>query len=69
MASPGLDQHLCLAERCEDLAVEQLIPELGVETLTVAVLPGASGFDVERLDADPAKPFADAFRDELRPIV
>lgn len=50
MASPGFDQHSCLAERCEDLSVEQLILELGVEALTIAVLPKASGFNAESLD-------------------
>ena len=56
VASPVLDQHLRLAERREDLAVQELISELRVQALAVAVLPRASRFDVERLDADPSQP-------------
>ena len=55
VASPVLDQHLRLAERREDLAVQELISELRVQALVVAVLPRASRFDVERLDADPTE--------------
>ena len=37
---PALDQDLRLAEGVEDLPVEQLIPETGVEAFAVAVFPG-----------------------------
>src|SRR3954467_4662591 len=37
--------------RIEDLAVEQLVAQPGVEALDVAVLPGAAGLDVGRLGA------------------
>ena len=40
VAPPLLDQHFGLLQRVEDLAVEQLVPELAVEALVVAVLPG-----------------------------
>src|ERR687898_1466865 len=40
--TPALDDDLGLLERGEDLAVEQLVPELGVEALDVAVLPRAA---------------------------
>ena len=43
--------------------------QLSVQALAIAVLPGTSRFDVERLDADPAKPFANVYRDKLRSIV
>jgi hypothetical protein len=36
---PALDDDLCLAQAVEDLAVEQLIPQPGVEALEEAVLP------------------------------
>lgn len=39
VAAPSLDDDLRLGEAVKDLTVEQLIAELGVEALTVAVLP------------------------------
>jgi hypothetical protein len=33
VTTPLLDDDLCFAERAEDLSVEQLIPEPGVEAL------------------------------------
>ena len=36
---PSLDQHFRLLQRIEDLAIEQLILNLAVERLVVAVLP------------------------------
>jgi hypothetical protein len=36
---PRLDEDLRLPQGIEDLAVEQLVAELGVEALDVAVLP------------------------------
>jgi hypothetical protein len=35
---PALDQDLRFAQAVEDLAIQQLVPELGVEALAVAVL-------------------------------
>jgi len=66
---PLLDQHLGLVERRELLTCQQLVAELGVEALAVAVLPRAARLDEERLDADPAKPLAHVAGNELRPIV
>lgn len=47
MPAPPLAQHLRLQHRVEYLQVQQLIPKLAVERLDVAILPGASGLDVE----------------------
>jgi hypothetical protein len=47
--APAFGQHSQFFDRVEDLAVEELISELGVEALAVAVLPGRAGFDVQRL--------------------
>src|SRR5215218_7498328 len=44
--TPALDDDLGLLERGDDLAVEQLVPELGVEALDVAVLPRRAWGDV-----------------------
>ena len=38
--SPVLDDDLCLGETVEDLALQQLVAELGVEALAVTILPG-----------------------------
>ena len=42
LAPPLLDQHGRLRQRAEDLPVQQLVPELAVEALVVAVLPRAA---------------------------
>jgi len=36
---PAFDQDLGFSQRVEDLAVEQLISEAGIEALTIAVFP------------------------------
>ena len=56
MAPPSLDQHLGFLERVEDLAVQQLVAQLAVEALVVAVLPRAAALDEQRPHADPAEP-------------
>ena len=66
---PLLDQYLGLVERRELLACQQLVAELGVEALTVAVLPRAAWLNEERLHADPAEPLAHVSGHELWPIV
>jgi hypothetical protein len=38
--SPLFDHDLRLPEGIEDLPVEQLVPESGIEVLNIAVLPG-----------------------------
>jgi len=37
---PVGDQDLCLSERVEELAAQELVAQLAVERLHVAVLPG-----------------------------
>ena len=39
LAPPALDEHLRLQERVELLSGQQLIPQLAVEALDVAVFP------------------------------
>ncbi len=48
MATPALDDDLCFAQRVEDLTVEQLVTQSGIEALDVAVLPGAGRLDERR---------------------
>lgn len=69
VSSPVLDQYVRFPQRREDLAVQKLVPELRVEALAIAVLPWASRFDAERLDAVPAEPFPHIDRDELGAVV
>jgi hypothetical protein len=65
--APAIGQHRKLLDGVEGLRIEELIPELRVEAFTVAVLWRA-GFEVQRFCARICKPFAQAFRDELRPV-
>ncbi len=53
---PGFDETLRFPKGEEDLAVEQLVTQPAVDTLDLATLPGAAGFDEERLRPDPFKP-------------
>jgi hypothetical protein len=69
VAAPLLDQHLGLPERVEHLAVQQLVPELAVEALHVAVLPRAAGLDVGGLGADAGDPAPHLLGDELGAVV
>jgi len=69
VASPPLDDDLRLLERVEDLAVEQLVPELAIEAFVVAVLPRAARLDVKRLHAYALQPLPQGNRDELRAVV
>lgn len=66
---PSLDQYLCVAQRVEDLAIEQLIAQLPVECLTVPALPRTAGFDVQNFSADSGKPCSQRFGDYLGAIV
>src|SRR6476469_2183723 len=69
VASPALDDDLRLADSVENLAVEQLIAKAGVETLDVAVLPGAAPLDVGGLGTDSRDPFLHRLGDALRSVV
>src|SRR5690554_4080929 len=69
MAPPILNQHLSFGQRAEDLAVEQFIPHFTIETLDVAVLPGAAFLDEQRSDVQARQPVADALSSELRAVV
>ena len=47
MASPALDDGPGLLERVEDFAIQKLIAQLRVEALAIAVLPWATGQEVD----------------------
>jgi len=66
---PSFNQNLGLFQGIKNLSVEQLVPELPVEALVVAVLPGTARFDVERLNTNPAQPMPNHPSRELGTIV
>src|SRR3954451_3722925 len=67
--SPALDHDLGLAQAVEDLAIEQLVAEPGVEALDEAVLPGAAWDDVGGLGTHRRDPCLDRLGDELGAVV
>src|ERR1017187_1519963 len=66
---PPLRQNLCLLQRVKDLAVQKLIAQLPVETLTVPALPRTPRLNLQRFRAHFVQPLPQLFGDELRPIV
>ena len=54
--APPLDQYPRLQQLLEDLAIEQFVPQLAVETLGVPVLPRRARLDKERLHAERSEP-------------
>ncbi len=67
--APPFDEDLRLAEREEDLGVQQLVAEAGVEALDIAVLPRRSRLDVGRLGTDSCDPGPDVLGNELGAII
>ena len=67
--SPALDDDPCFSEAVEHLPVQQLVAELGVEALAVAVLPGASGLDERGPGSHRGDPLSHGLGDELGTIV
>ncbi len=68
-APPALDHDAGLGERVEDVAIEELVTEAGVEALDVSILPWAPRFDVGSLCADGCDPVLNRLRNELRAII
>jgi len=69
MSAPVLDQDLSLAERREDFSIPQLVAQLRIEALIVAILLRVAGFDIEGLHADPTKPAAHRLGGEFAAII
>jgi hypothetical protein len=69
VTAPGFDDDLRLGEAVEDLTVEQLVAELRVEGLTVAVFPWRAGLDEGSPGADCGNPLPYGLGDELGPMV
>lgn len=68
VSSPPFDERFGFPHRVEDFPRKQLVSELGVEALTIAVLPWASRFDVECLDAELRQPCAQRLLDKFGPL-
>src|SRR5918997_376420 len=69
MPPPARNDDLRLLQRGEDLAIEQIVPELGVEALYRAILPRAAALDVSGLCADSRDPCLHGLGHELRTVV
>lgn len=69
MPPPLFDQDLCLAEIVEDLSVQQLVAEAGVEALAIAILPRRSGLDISRFRPNGADPIPNGQGDKFQAIV
>ena len=67
--TPTLYHHLCLPQRVEDLAVQQLVTQPRIETLDIAVLPRTARRNVGRLGAECGDLFLHGLGDEFRAIV
>src|SRR5690606_30788954 len=67
--TPALNDDPGLGEAVEQLAIQKLVAEPGVEALAIAVLPRASGLYERRLRADRCDPLPHRPGDELRTIV
>src|SRR4051812_34673421 len=66
VTAPALDDDLGLAKGVEDLAIEQFVPEPGIEALDIAILPRAARSDIGGLGSDRRDPLLDGLGDELR---
>ena len=64
-----LCQHFCFQKATEDFPVEELIPQLVMEALDMAVLPWAAGSDVEGFYSFVLEPVLDGVGYELRAVV
>lgn len=69
MLAPPTGNHAYLLERVEDLAIEQLVAQAGIEAFNVAVLPGTTWFDEQRLHPHLAEPVTDRSGRELRAVI
>ena len=69
MLAPSFDDDLRLLKRVEDFAIEELIAQLGVEALAIAVLPRTTWHDVGCLGANCSDPVTDSLGDELGAVV
>lgn len=68
MTPPAFHDDPGFLQRVEDLTVEKLVAQPGVEALDVAVLPWAAGRDVGSLRPDSCDPVLDCLGDDSEPL-
>jgi len=69
VTTPALDDDLGLFQCVEDLTIEKLITQTGIEALDISVLPWTAWRDVGCLGAGCGDPILHGFGDELGAIV
>ena len=69
LLSPLFDQDFGFLQGVEDLAIEQFVAELAVETLDIPVLPGAARFDEQGLSPQLAEPGAELLVGKLAAVI
>lgn len=52
----AFNDHLCFPVGVEEFPIQQLVPQLAIEALDIAVLPRASWFELQRSHPHPAEP-------------
>ena len=66
---PLLDHDAGFLHGVEHLAVEEFVPQLRVEALAIAVLPGTARLDVGSRRSNRRDPVLYGLGNELRPVV
>lgn len=66
---PSFDHDLRFLQRVEEIAVDQFVAQLAVETLAVAVFRGTSWLDVSGLGSKGGNPLAKGGSNKLRTVV
>ena len=69
VSAPGLDDDRPLGEAAENLPVEQVVPELGIEALNATIPPKLAGFDEGGLRTHGGDLVRYRLRHELKAIV
>ena len=69
LVTPGFDQNPGLLQGVEDFAIEEFVPQPGIEALDIAVLPRASWRDIGGLGAHGSDPCLHGLGNELRPVI
>jgi hypothetical protein len=66
---PLFDQYLSFSQGVEQFPIQQLVSELAVEALVVAVLPGTAGLNEERFHFESLQPFTHCGGGKLSAVV
>ena len=69
VAPPVFDHDLGLLQCVEDFTIEQLVTQLAVEALAIAILPRTTRLDVSGPGSDRGDPFPKSNGNKLRAVV